>query len=141
MTGKGLVPSIGTYMTTRHIANPDLLLAHLRPLLQGTAVKLVVEIKRTYGKKERLVQKGLLIAPGSAYGLVDRAVVVSLLGSGSCVIFPMANTSKGQLVRAGLSPQLAMALIDRLQILYGDSKNGTTHSYTKRRYRSRPRQQ
>jgi hypothetical protein len=127
-------------MTYGHIEIPDKLLAHLRPLLQGKAVKLVVEQMKKHGAKSRKVQTGLLIAPGSAYGLSHRAVVVSLLGSGSCVIFPIAHKSKGELVKAGLPAKLAKALIDRLQILYGDTQNGSTHTSTKRYYRSRPRQ-
>lgn len=127
-------------MTNGHIETSDWLLSHLAPLLRGEAVKLVVEQSRTHGRKTVNVQKGLLIAPGSAYGLSNQAVVVSLLGSGSCVIFPDAQHSKGELVNAGLPVELATALIEKLSTLFGDTKNGPTTqptTSTRRSYRSR----
>lgn len=128
-------------MTQGHIEKSDPLLACLRPLRRGVPVKLVVEVRTAYMNVPKLKQIGLLIAPGTTYGLSKRAVVVSLLGSGSCVVFPTARKSKGELVKAGLPAKLAQALLDRLNSLYGDRTNGRhqTHpkSYTRRQYRSR----
>lgn len=121
-------------MTQSHIDEPDYFLHHLSPLLKGESVKLVVEQVKQHGKVSRVVQKGLLIAPGNVYGLDDQAVVVSLLGSGSCVIFPNAQKSRGELVKAGLSARLAIALIESLIKLYGDTPHGTAKT---RKNRSR----
>lgn len=123
-------------MTNGQIEEPDYFLLHLQPLLKGKSVKLVVEQERTHGKVSRVVQKGLLIAPGKVYGLDAHAMVVSLLGSGSCVIYPDAQTSRGELVKAGLSARLAIALIDSLKKLYGDSLHGTAK--TRKTRSSRP---
>jgi hypothetical protein len=125
-------------MTKRHLNEPDYLLTALWPLRQEEPVRLVLQKMKMHGKVERLVQQGLLLVSGKVYGLDDRAVVVSLLGSGSCVIFPTAQNSKSELVKAGIPAALAQALIDKL-IVIGDTENATTHStYTSsRRYRSR----
>lgn len=120
-------------MTNGHLEEPDYFLAYLQPLLQGMSVKLVLEQERMHGQASRLVQKGLLIAPGNVYGLNARALVISLLGSGSCVIFPDSQTSRGELVKAGLPSRLAIALIDSLKKLYGDSPHGSAKTTSKTR--------
>lgn len=122
-------------MTESQVDDPDYLLAHLWPLTKGQSVKLVIEQTKQHGKVSRVVQKGLLIAPGKVYGLHDQAMVVSLLGSGSCVIFPNAQSSKGELVKAGLSARLATALIESLKKLHGDANNGSAKTHKTRRTR------
>lgn len=124
-------------MTNGHIDISNWFLAHLAPLRRGEAVRLVVEDRKHHGKTDRLTQKGLLIASGTAYGLSDQAVVISLLGSGSCVIFPTTQNSRGELVKMGLTGTLATALNDALNQLYGESHNGNT-SKVRRTRRSRP---
>lgn len=125
-------------MTNGHIELSNWLLAHLAPLRRGEAVRLVAETQTQHGKTARLSQKGLLIAPGRVYGLSDQAVVMSLLGSGSCVVFPAAQNSRGELVKMGLTGTLATALIEVLNQLYGESQHGTTTSKNPRTRRSRP---
>lgn len=107
-------------MTNGHIGFADYLLHQLEPLTRGQTVKLVVEVRRRHGRKEREVKIGMLLAPGPLYGFVEQAVVVSLLGSGSCVIFPKQGKGVSALTRAGLPIKLARVLMEKLKSLYGE---------------------
>lgn len=107
-------------MTYGHIGDPNYLLDRLRPLLFGQAVKLVQEAKRRHGRFDRIVNTGVLIAPGYFYGFDKDSLVVSLLGKGSCVIFVRSPSVVSELVSAGMPIELAKALIENLKKLYGE---------------------
>ncbi|UGC97113.1 hypothetical protein FBPa45_0080 [Pseudomonas phage vB_PaeS_FBPa45] len=108
-------------MTTGHVDEPNYLLQTLLPLRNGQTAKLVQVTKSRHGKLavERTTNTGILFAPGQLYGLDPRAVVISLLGRGSCVIFPGSRKGAGDLVRAGVAPSLAKALLETLTEVYG----------------------
>lgn len=113
-----------TRSTQRH-QPPDLFKDHLAPLKRGRSVKLVVEIQKQNGKQKRTQQYLALLAPANLYDLVPQAVVISVIGKGSCIIFPNMGTGVSDLVKAGLPVKLAVALLEKLRELFGEEHGDT----------------
>lgn len=109
-------------MTSSHVDEPNYLLEKLMPLRYGMTVRLVQVTTSKHGRlavaRER--REGVLFAPGALYGVDPMALVVSVLGHGSCMTFPLSGKAKADLIRAGIAPGLVDSLTEALAKVYGE---------------------
>lgn len=121
----------------RHVGEHDSFGTKLEPLTRGYAVSLVMnDPSRARSAKYRGKKQNQFVglAPGSLYGLPSGSVLVSIVGSGSCVIHPLESNDVAKLVLAGMPAGLARVLVTKLKSLYEGAKNGDcTPSDTHRR--------
>lgn len=109
-----------TRVTQRQEEPEDELLRRLAPLKTGTAVVLQVEMRRKHGNVLRERKALMLIAPGPMYGMLESAVLISIVGMGSTVLIPATREGVSDLAKAGLPTNLIVALVERLKKLYGE---------------------
>lgn len=107
-------------MTTRQEKPSDYFKDKLAPLVSGLSVKFVLEYRKKHGTKFREVKIMVLLAPGLLYGLSPETVVISLVGKGSCIVFPELGKGVASMVAAGIPVRLANALFEKLTELYGE---------------------
>lgn len=92
----------------------DPLLRKLFPLSTGNTVRIWLELpplaKKSVGNRRRLV----ILVPGESIGLPVKCVLVSILGSGSCVVRADLPTKLADLVLAGMPAQLAGVLMNKI---------------------------
>lgn len=110
-----------TRLTKGQEKKVDHFLERLAPLKRGKVVSLSLRVRKIHGKQHRETNLLALLAPGRIYGMVDNAVVVSIVGKGSCVIFPDTGKGKGDLARAGVPVKAAEALLEKLRELFGEN--------------------
>jgi hypothetical protein len=124
----------------RHIGEHDSFGAKLEPLTRGYAVSMTMQDPRHMrnpkyrGKKQN---QFIGLAPGPLYGLPTGSILVSIVGSGSCVIRPFESNELAKLVLAGMPAGLAKVLVTKLKTLYEGAKNGnssTTHAAQRGRF-------
>lgn len=94
----------------------------LQPLVKGKPVALAMDDHRpTHAKARGQRQRKLIvvITPYSAPGLEPGSFVISILGRGSCMVWPSKPNQSANLVLAGMSARLANVLLSKLQVLEG----------------------
>lgn len=99
----------------------DDFLAALAPLYAGKSVALEMEKPRIQGAKKTVAdrtKKLVLLVPGTAAGIDPQAVLVSVVGSGSCIVWPKRNPQVANLVLAGMPAKLAVSLMDKLHRIF-----------------------
>lgn len=109
----------------------DWLVNALEPLSKGKTKVLVMDtpaIPRKGRKDDSTTRHQLVaLAPGTLYGFKQGSVLVSIIGAGSCVVVPSEPKQLTPLLRAGIPPKLAKALIDGLARLDWSNDHGTNH--------------
>ena len=98
-------------------------LTALFPLREGKSVVLTMENPKLAARKNYRGSKGRIIVvltPGSAlgakYGLSNREILVSILGSGSCMV--RVGQKSANLILAGMPAKLANGLMDALHQIF-----------------------
>lgn len=109
-----------TRMTQRQKEPEDVFMRRLAPLKTGQVVNLVVEMSRRHGRVSREKKALMLLAPGPMYGMLETAVVITIVGMGSTVLFPATREGVSDLAKAGIPTTLIVALVERLKKLYGE---------------------
>lgn len=99
----------------------DNFLAALAPLRHGKPVHLVMDdpkfaaMKKYVGTKAK---KLVFLVPGSMIGIDPSGVLVSILESGSCVVWPKRPPKVANLVLAGMPAKLANVLMQKLHRIF-----------------------
>ncbi len=111
----------------------DWLGIRLKPLLEGKPVSLVMLNEQARGKRKNPL---IVITPGSQLGFVKKAVVVSVIDNGSCIVEIDCN-STSRLVLAGIPARLAKVLLEKLQSTYREEHHGNRTTSSRREHYSR----
>lgn len=106
-------------LTKRQEKPTDYLAEILSPLKRRQIVKMVVSFTKTHGKSKREVKLLVMLAPGEVYGMLTGSLVVSVIGKGSCVLFPKEEKGMAALTGTGLPTSAAKFLLETLHKLYG----------------------
>ncbi len=129
---------------SRGLGYVDWLVNALEPLINGDTKVLVMNtptpprkgIPASGSTRQQLVT----LAPGPLYGFATDSVMISVIGSGSCVVHPLESKQTSRMILAGIPPFLANALFTGLNRLYRSTTHGTTdhppHSRTGRTFRA-----
>lgn len=93
-------------------ADVDYLYQTMSPLRKGKPVNLWMELPKKSVKKttQLLVKRLVVIVPGSVIGLPRDAVLIAIVGAGSCLLRPLRSESIANLVLAGMPAKLASEL-------------------------------
>lgn len=85
----------------------------MQPLKRGRTVNLWMELPVKSGKKQATLARPrlVIICPGILLGLSYKAIAVSVIGKGSCVIRPFTGEGLADLVLAGMPAKLANELM------------------------------
>lgn len=86
---------------------------------------MAMEVKSRHGSRVLTKSILVLLAPGKMYGMLPGAVVITLAGKGSCIVFPGKGKGVGELIKAGMPSPLAKALMSTLDELHGEQEHGT----------------
>ncbi len=108
----------------------------LQPLLEGKPVSLILLNEKAFGKRKNPL---IVITPGSLLGFRKKAVVVSVIDNGSCIVEIDCN-STGKLVLAGIPAKYAKILLEKLQSTYREEHHGNqspTRTNRRARYTER----
>lgn len=106
----------------------DWFLHALEPLVRGKSVHLSFDdprfsqMKNYRGKKQKRLA---ILVPGPMAGLKDEIILVSVVGSGCCLIRPKIEGHRiADLVLAGMPAKLATTLMNKLHLLFRSQENG-----------------
>ncbi len=113
-------------------AEVDYLLNRLEPLARGYPVALAMLGRKNPVTKFRRPTNDRLIAlaPGSMYGFRNGTILVSILGSGSCIVSPEKPKEKrsiADLVLAGMPASAATILMEKLHRLFQENERWQQH--------------
>lgn len=109
----------------------DWLGVKLRPLLAGKPVSLVLLNENGKGKRKNPL---IVITPGEPLGFRKKAVVVSVINNGSCIVEIDCNSTSG-LVLAGIPAALSKVLLLKLQSIFREEYHGNRTTPRPRRAR------
>lgn len=126
-TGRVARQSVGSYNGPqtnqfRLADNFDHFRLALRPLAKGHPVALAMDDHRPVHAKARSSvsrKRVVVITPFNAPGLALGSYVISILGKGSCLVWPSKPNQSANLVLAGMPARLANVLLNKLQVLEG----------------------
>lgn len=99
----------------------DAFLSSLLPLKNGKSVSLAMDNPMfTSQAKHRghKAKKLVILVPGTAAGISPDAVLVSIVGSGACIVWPENVSKVADLVLAGMPARLANVLMEKLHRLF-----------------------
>ena len=92
----------------------DPLLRTVFPLRAGKPVKLWLDLPTTLKKSTAPRRRLVILSPGSHVGLPRTCVLVSIVGSGSCVVRTSPPHKLADLVLAGMPAKLAGELMNKI---------------------------
>lgn len=109
----------------------DWLGGKLEPLRCGQSVAFMMYTTKATGKRKNPL---IVITPGTQLNFSRKAVVVSVINNGSCIVEIGCRSTTG-LILAGIPAKLAKVLVDRLQLTFREEEPHGNHTTPKRRAR------
>jgi hypothetical protein len=107
-------------MSKTHLGELDQFLNRLEPVRRGYATVLAMTDPRYMNNpryRGKRANQLIAIAPGELYGLRRKSVLVSVVGNGSALIYPVDRVGLDGLVLAGIPSRLAGHLMEALHLL------------------------